>query len=67
MYDKYISVEKTYISAKNQYEQSEILFRKGMAGILALNLNEGEPCPYVAQLIILIKHQLKVKCQVKKS
>ena len=45
MYDKYISVEKTYISAKNQYEQSEILFRKGMAGILALNLNEGEPCP----------------------
>lgn len=48
-YDKEVKTfkefEKTFLSVKNNYEKLEDIFRKSQAGILALNLEEGSPCP----------------------
>lgn len=41
----YLQVESTYIKAKANYEENELLFRRGLAGILANDLKEGDPCP----------------------
>ncbi|KYH28340.1 MULTISPECIES: AAA family ATPase [Clostridium] len=38
-------LDKIFISVKNNYEKLEDIFRKSQAGILALNLEEGTPCP----------------------
>lgn len=37
--------EESFLIAKKTYESSELLFRKGIAGVLALTLVEKEPCP----------------------
>lgn len=40
-----VSLEKKYLMKKEEYENGDLLFRKGLAGILALNLDEGSQCP----------------------
>ena len=42
--------EKAYLQSKKLYEDGELLFRKGMAGVLALNLKENEECPVCGSL-----------------
>lgn len=42
---EYSLIENIYNRAKVNYEKNEILFRKGLAGILALELIDEEPCP----------------------
>jgi len=42
---EYESFEMTFMHAKEMYEQSEDMFRKGQAGLLAKSLEEGYPCP----------------------
>ncbi|SHE75487.1 AAA family ATPase [Clostridium fallax] len=41
----FIQFEKIYESIKNNYEIKEKLFRRGQAGLLAKNLEDGMPCP----------------------
>lgn len=43
--EKFKVIESKYNIAKNIYEEGDTLFRKGMAGILAMNLQEGDRCP----------------------
>ena len=45
--DKY---EREYLQAKKDYDNGELLFRKGMAGVLALKLKENEECPVCGSL-----------------
>lgn len=42
---EYKAFEMTFIHAKELYEQSDDMFRKGQAGLLAKSLVEGYPCP----------------------
>ena len=42
--------EKYYLEAKKAYDNGELLFRKGMAGVLALKLKENEECPVCGSL-----------------
>ncbi len=41
---KYENISSDYIKASNEYESSVETMKKQQAGILALNLKEGEPC-----------------------
>ena len=43
--DKFILVEKNFKKVKLEFEKSEDDFKKGQAGILAENLEEGMSCP----------------------
>lgn len=43
--EDYLAAEKEEERAKLLYEQADKVYRHGMAGILAENLLEGEPCP----------------------
>ncbi|MBM6861128.1 hypothetical protein H9X78_11690, partial [Clostridium saudiense] len=42
--------ERDYLEAKKAYDNGELLFRKGMAGVLALKLKENEECPVCGSL-----------------
>lgn len=46
----YEEADKSYVAAKNYYENLEEAFRRNQAGILAKNLIEGEPCPVCGSL-----------------
>lgn len=41
----YETLSKEYETSKKKYEELNQLFFQGQAGLLARNLNEGEPCP----------------------
>lgn len=41
----YLGAEKEEEFARDAYEQADKLYRHGIAGILATDLQEGEPCP----------------------
>ena len=43
--EKFNIQENIYNQAKKNYDDGDILFRKGMAGILAMNLESGVKCP----------------------
>ena len=43
--EKFNIQENIYNKAKKNYDDGDILFRKGMAGILAMNLESGVKCP----------------------
>lgn len=59
LYTKYFNLRKQYkiqlenlnkqeaivIKKRNKFQDKELLFRKGQAGILAEDLQEGKPCP----------------------
>lgn len=45
-----MELEKKYKEAKNVYENGELIFRKGIAGVLALELSENNPCPVCGSL-----------------
>ena len=42
---KFTVHEKEYLKVKEAYEDGEVLFKKGMAGLLASSLEEGSKCP----------------------
>ncbi len=42
--------EKSYLESKKAYDNGDLLFRKGMAGVLALKLKEKEECPVCGSL-----------------
>lgn len=42
--------ERDYLESKKAYDNGELLFRKGMAGVLALKLKENEECPVCGSL-----------------
>lgn len=41
----FIAHEKEYLKIKEVYENGDVLFKKGMAGLLASSLEEGSKCP----------------------
>ncbi len=41
----YEKANKDYLDKKEVYEKLEDIFRRNVAGILAMDLKEGEPCP----------------------
>ena len=53
------NIEKSYLKLKEAYENGELLFRKGLAGVLALALDENSPCPVCGSL----EHPLPAKKQ----
>lgn len=43
--DNYKKIEKQFQEAKQNFEQKEIILKQNQAGILAIGLEEGMPCP----------------------
>lgn len=54
---EYLQAETIYNKAKADYEKNEILFRRGLAGILATELKSGEACPVCGS----VEHPKKAK------
>lgn len=47
---EYLAKEKEELSARTGYEEKELLYRHGAAGILAADLVEAQPCPVCGSL-----------------
>lgn len=43
--NKYLSLEADYKSTSSSYEEYELAFYRNQAGLLAITLKKGEPCP----------------------